>query len=73
MGLFSLEIRMSDQLMPTDIDTIRREARQHLEQGAVTAGYCADRSEVLAQLNAALACCRRPKFDSLNSKVPMQI
>ena len=55
MGLFSLEIRMSDQLMPTDIDTIRREARQHIEQGAVTAGYCADRSEVLAQLNAALA------------------
>lgn len=35
--------------------SIRRDARKHLELGAVTADYPADRSEVLRQLNQALA------------------
>jgi bacterioferritin len=38
-----------------DTATLRRHARQHIERGAVTQGYAADRDQVLAQLNAALA------------------
>ena len=38
-----------------DVKTIRDRARQHIEQGAVTAGYSADRRVVLQLLNAALA------------------
>lgn len=34
---------------------MRRDARQHIEQGAVTADYSANREEVLKQLNEALA------------------
>jgi len=39
----------------TDIETIRRRAREHIEQGAVTAGYSADRETVIKLLNEALA------------------
>ena len=39
----------------TDVKTLRHDARQHLERGAVTAGYSADRIEVIKQLNEALA------------------
>ncbi|WP_020650711.1 ferritin-like domain-containing protein [Solimonas variicoloris] len=39
----------------TDIETIRRRAREHLRRGAVTEGYGADRDAVIALLNAALA------------------
>lgn len=39
----------------TDIQTLRRRARQHIEQGAVTAGYKADRGTVIKLLNEALA------------------
>src|SRR5579885_1952955 len=39
----------------TPVAEIRRRARKHLEQGAVTAGYQADRGRVLALLDAALA------------------
>jgi bacterioferritin len=39
----------------TEIKVLRRDARKHIEQGAVTADYEADRSEVLRQLNASLA------------------
>lgn len=39
----------------TDVQTLRRRAREHIEDGAVTAGYSADRIEVLKFLNAALA------------------
>ena len=39
----------------TDIKTIRARARQHLERGAVTEGYSADRETVLRLLNEALA------------------
>ena len=34
---------------------MRKQARQHVEAGAVTAGYEADRTEVLKRLNDALA------------------
>ncbi|MDP3846789.1 MAG: ferritin-like domain-containing protein [Pseudomonas sp.] len=39
----------------TDVETLRKQARKHIEQGAVTPGYSADRFEVLQQLNQALA------------------
>jgi bacterioferritin len=39
----------------TDVKTLRVQARKHIEEGAVTAGYSADRSEVLRLLNEALA------------------
>jgi bacterioferritin len=39
----------------TDIKTLRKRARRHLEAGAVTEGYKADRTTVLKLLNEALA------------------
>lgn len=39
----------------TDISEIRRRARQHIEDGAVTDGYKGDRKVVLRVLNEALA------------------
>jgi bacterioferritin len=39
----------------TDIKTLRKRAREHIEQGAVTHGYKADRDVVLKLLNEALA------------------
>lgn len=39
----------------TDVPTLRVQARKHIEQGAVTAGYSADRPRVLELLNEALA------------------
>ena len=39
----------------SDIDTLRRRAREHIEAGAVTSGYAADRNTVLKLLNEALA------------------
>ncbi len=39
----------------TDVKTIRARARKHIEQGAVTAGYRADRTTVVKLLNEALA------------------
>lgn len=39
----------------TDIQTLRARARQHIEQGAVTQGYSADRDTVVKILNEALA------------------
>ncbi len=39
----------------SSVDTLRQRARQHIEQGAVTPGYLADRQTVIEKLNAALA------------------
>ena len=39
----------------SDIQTLRRRAREHIAQGAVTPGYRADRGAVLKLLNEALA------------------
>ncbi len=39
----------------SDIQEIRRRAREHIEAGAVTAGYRADREAVIKLLNEALA------------------
>jgi bacterioferritin len=39
----------------TDVQTLRKDARRHIEEGAVTQGYSADRDRVLKMLNDALA------------------
>ena len=46
---------MSEQPFLSDIETLRSRARQHIEQGAVTPGYRADRETVIKLLNEALA------------------
>jgi bacterioferritin len=50
----------------SDIQELRRRARQHMEKGAVTEGYKADRKTVIKLLNEALAteivCVLRYKF-----------
>ena len=39
----------------TDVKTLREQARRHIEEGAVTENYSADREKVLELLNEALA------------------
>ncbi len=46
---------MTEKPFLTDIKTLRARARQHIEQGAVTPGYTADRETILRLLNEALA------------------
>lgn len=46
---------MAERPFLTDIQTLRTRARQHIEHGAVTPGYKADRETVLKILNEALA------------------
>jgi bacterioferritin len=46
---------VADKPFLTDIKTLRERARKHIEQGAVTEGYTADRETVIKVLNEALA------------------
>jgi len=46
---------MADKPFLTDVKTLRERARQHIERGAVTEGYKADRETVNKILNEALA------------------
>lgn len=46
---------MENKPFLTDVKTLRERARQHIEQGAVTQGYKADRETVINLLNDALA------------------
>jgi bacterioferritin len=46
---------MSATITLTDVKVLRQRARKHIEEGAVTAGYTADRGAVITQLNNALA------------------
>ena len=46
---------MTDKPFLTDVKTLRERARQHIENGAVTEGYTADRETVVRILNEALA------------------
>jgi bacterioferritin len=39
----------------TDVETLRKRARKHIEEGAVTEGYKGDRETVIKLLNEALA------------------
>ena len=45
----------TDKPFLTDIKTLRERARKHIEHGAVTEGYRADRETVIKVLNEALA------------------
>ena len=46
---------MTNKSCLSDVQTLRNKARQHIEEGAVTSGYAADRKAVLKMLNDALA------------------
>lgn len=46
---------MTEQPFLTDVKTLRKRAREHIERGAVTEGYTADRENVVKILNEALA------------------
>jgi bacterioferritin len=46
---------MTDKPFLTDVAELRRRARRHIEEGAVTEGYQADRQTVIKLLNEALA------------------
>jgi bacterioferritin len=46
---------LADKPFLTDVKTLRERARQHIERGAVTEGYSADRETVIKILNEALA------------------
>jgi bacterioferritin len=46
---------VADKPFLTDIKTLRKRARKHIENGAVTEGYRADRDTVVKLLNEALA------------------
>ena len=46
---------MAEKFVLSTVKTLRSQARDHIERGAVTAGYSADRTEVLKLLNDALA------------------
>ncbi len=46
---------MANKPFLTDIKTLRKRARQHIEQGAVTPGYKGNRETVIKLLNEALA------------------
>ena len=46
---------MPEKPFLTDIKTLRERARKHIERGAVTLSYAADRQTVIKLLNEALA------------------
>lgn len=46
---------MNTESQLSDVVALRKRARKHVEDGAVTAGYDADRVQVLKLLNEALA------------------
>ena len=49
------EVTASPETLLSDIDSLRKRARQNIEQGAITNGYAADRKAVINLLNGALA------------------
>jgi bacterioferritin len=46
---------MKREALPMDVQALRKRARQHVDGGAVTSGYSADRATVLKLLNDSLA------------------
>ena len=47
--------RVGDRSRLSDVETLRRRAREHIDQGAVTSSYPADREQIIELLNQALA------------------
>ena len=54
LGPFNYIALMAKEFL-TDIQELRRRARQHIEEGAVTQGYQGDRETIINILNEALA------------------
>lgn len=58
----------------TDVKTLREQARRHIEEGAVTENYAANRNKVLELLNEALAtemvCVLRYRHDYFMARGP---
>lgn len=58
----------------TDVKTLREQARRHIEEGAVTENYAANREKVLELLNEALAtelvCVLRYRHDHFMARGP---
>lgn len=50
-----MALTMINKPVLTNVKTLRVQAREHIEKGAVTAGYSADRAVVIKLLNDALA------------------
>lgn len=48
-------IEVSNPQRLSDIESLRKNARRHIEEGAITTGYAADREKVIQLLNEALA------------------
>jgi bacterioferritin len=46
---------MAEKYFLTDIETLRKRAREHMDKGAVTPGYQGDRETIIKVLNEALA------------------
>jgi bacterioferritin len=46
---------MTDKTFLSDVSELRRRARQHIEEGAVTGNYAGDRETIIKILNEALA------------------
>jgi bacterioferritin len=55
LAIRTMELIMNITSIQTDINLRRNQASQHIEQGALTAGYTANVSEVVMLLNQALA------------------
>src|SRR6478609_7661287 len=55
MPVESQTARSGDSSFLSDVKTLRRRAREHMDQGAVTPGYKANRETVIKLLNDALA------------------
>jgi len=55
MNTTALKNVPAQQAPLSDSKALRERARQHIEQGAVTPGYAADRKHVISMLNEALA------------------
>ncbi len=46
---------MTNKTFLTNVKTLRKQAREHIDAGAITTGYAADRNAVIKMLNDALA------------------
>ena len=49
------DLRPNERPQRTDVKTLRESARRHVEEGAVTENYRADREQIIGMLNEALA------------------
>ncbi len=55
MTISTQKVAASGRPALSDIQSLRKRARQHIEEGAVTEGYAAERETVVKMLNEALA------------------